>query len=190
MPCLPPLSCSNGEGTDAHSVQLWVVDQLLLILRQRKLPRQSSWMLKATKILLFYLLFQLPSSSMKVLPQGLVYPIPNDPLPTSIQQALSQRLGSALSDLSNTAVAKTTLANSENSVTQNGEESTVSEDQGQRRWNYSVPGVMEDGDYFLTALAQFTSELMNGGLSLTEQLSEEVSTLSLCLLLLLLLLGV
>lgn len=165
---------SNGEGTDPHSVQLWVVDQLLLIIRQRKLPRQSSWMLKATKILLFYSMFQLPSLSTKSLPLGLVYATPDDPFSTSIHQALSQRLASALSDLSNTALSNNPLESSESSSTQKSEELSSGGEPKQRRWNYGTPGVMENGSYFLTALAEYVSELMGAGLTLAEEFTKEV----------------
>ncbi len=152
------------------------MDEILLILRQRKLPRHSTWILKATKTLLLFSLFQLPPSSKKPLPQELLKCSPDAPFSSSIRQTLSQRLASAISDLSSMTLTKTPLSNSENSSDSVAEDKmAATKEQGQKRWTTGIPGVMEDGGYFLSALVKYVDELTNDGLCLVEELAEDVS---------------
>lgn len=67
------------------------------------------------------------------------------------------------------------MKNLPSSTTSSDDESSAATEKGQRQWSYSVPGVMESGGYFLTALVEYVSELMRGGLTLTQEFSQEVS---------------
>ena len=54
------VSClSDEEGCgDAHSMQLWVLEQLLAVVRNPHLPRTDSWLLSIARFLLLHAYFE------------------------------------------------------------------------------------------------------------------------------------
>ena len=180
---------SDKEVLNAHSVQLWSLDQILFLLRHRKITRNDSWILKAVKFLIVSALFDTASSMDTSTLQELGC-LPKGPLEVSIRQASLQRLHSALTDLSSMTlrlvaidqkeVTETAKEDSSKCVEPGVEEegATVEEGSGNSKRGgrqFRLPGMMENGGYFLTALVQFVDEIKRGGgVSLIEEFTDSV----------------
>lgn len=175
---------SDKEVLDAHSIQLWSLDQILFLLRHNKISKNDSWILRAVKFLILTALFDnTPSIDTSTLKE--LGCLPKAPLEISIRQASLQRLHSALTDLSSLTLGATDRkearepAKDHSSKSQGHgveEESAVDEGSGKRGGRrFRLPGVMENGGYFLTALVQFIDEIKReGGITLVEEFTDEV----------------
>ena len=166
-------TCSTDEGTDSHSTQLWALDQILLHIRQRRVPRHSSSCLsKTVRTVLLCSLFKTPTTPEKSLPSEMTYCLPKAPLSSSLQLAVSKRFTSILSDLSGLSLqwcSKNESCTNESTVGQRSNEAC----RGQRS---AIPGVMEDGGYFLTTLLEFAHEKLSSeaGYTLLQEFTDEV----------------
>lgn len=175
---------SDKEPLSAHSVRLWCLDQIVYLLRHVKVARSDAWIIKAVQWLVVNALFNSPSTS----PTALLEPVslPNTHLEMSIRQATLQRLMSALADVS-TMSLMATISHTEtgkgdeegSSMAGGGEAGSAASGRSKRggRQPRLLPGVMENGGYFLTAVVVFADKTKAGGtLSLVDEFSDEVMT--------------
>ena len=101
--------------------------------------------------------------------------LPKAPLSSSLQLAVSKRLTSVLSDLSSLTLQWCPTAIKNDSC---AEGSTMGQrsNEASRGRRSAIPGVKEDGGYFLTALLEFAHEMLGSeaGYTLLQEFTDEV----------------
>lgn len=149
---LPVVDCeqrnSGSQFAYNFSVQLWAADQIANLVRNRKIQRVESWLLNAAHFLFAQSFFDL---SKPYETTADVFSVLQNPMSKATQDSCKQKFDTVLAELC--AFVTTTKT-----------------DDGRK---FSLPGTMQDGGYFASAIVQFAAQLVSGGVEMAEPFSEE-----------------